>query len=143
MATKTKPTRIELMTTSDGEPIALVPEGKGYIFQATERGSGEEIPVALTAAEWGQLAIKLLLKCPEAKDMIGLVSAKAEGLTVTGTTLPSRRKWTATFTDVGSDQNGRGILEWESSRPLALYEIGKVFKAAIARLSELADGEDW
>lgn len=78
-----------------------------------------------------------MVKCPDAKDTIGMVSTEVTPpLTVTGRTIGSRRKWEASLTDVGSDSSGRALLERSSSRPLAAFEIGHVFKALIAQLSE-------
>jgi hypothetical protein len=142
MATTKKNESIPLMTTADGYRVSLIPDRKGYTFQVTEPGEdgGDELAV-LTAAEWANAAIKLLVKCPDAKDPIGLVTAKADDLTVTGTTLVSKRKWTASFADVGTNQRGQTLLEWSSSRPLAQWEIGKAFKATIGRLDEIAQSE--
>jgi hypothetical protein len=135
--------RLDLITSSDGYQVSLIKQGKkGYTFQVFEPGedAGDILP-ALTAAEWASAAIRLLVNCPDARDTIGLVTATADGLVVTGKTLPNPRKWTVTFTDVGSDQQGRTLLEWSSSRPLAIYEFGPVFKSIVPRFDEMSQAE--
>jgi hypothetical protein len=147
---KPTPPPIDLLTTEDGQRVVLVAEKEGYTFRVLpaepedddQPGEDDEPEsVALTASEWGRVAIQLLVKCPDAKDPIGLTSATADVLHVTGKTLGRRGQWTASLTDVGSGQDGRVLLEWHSSRPLAQFEIGRVFRTIIERLSKLADEE--
>lgn len=129
---------ITLLTTDAGcdVDIALAPNKKGYTFRVIDPGNEDDEPV-LTAAEWARVAIQLLVKCPDAIDVIGLCSATSDGLSVCGRTVSKRGKWEAHLTDYGSDQNGRTLLGWSSSRPLALWEIGAAFKAMIEQLSEM------
>lgn len=126
--------------------VDIVPEKSGYTFRVceeTDDGDAEDNEPTLTAEEWGRVAIQLLLKCPDAKDPIGLSSATADGFIATGRTVGKRGSWSASLTAVGGDYNGRTLLEWSSSRPLSVWELGKAFKAMIGRLSEMAAAEDF
>jgi hypothetical protein len=141
MSKTPKPEPVTLLTDRDGRRLDIVPDKKGYTFRVSVPGDGDDTPV-LPVAQWCRGAIELLVKCPDARDKFGLVTATATDLSVTGRTLGSRRKWAAALTNVGSDYNGNIMLEWSSSKPLALYEIGAAFKAMIQRMSEMkAEGE--
>jgi hypothetical protein len=130
-----------LLETSDMR-VELVQIKSAYTFRViTSDDDDGSIPPALTADEWCRVAIQLLSKCPDSKDPIGLVSATCENLTVTGKTIGRRGTWKAWLSDVGSDFNGHSLLEWSTSRPLDLIEIGGVFKAAIKRLSDIEEVE--
>jgi hypothetical protein len=136
-AKKNKP--VTLLETSD-ERVELVRLKSGYTFRVVGSDGDVEVGVenaAITADEWCQVAIQLLLKCPDARDPIGLVSTTCDDLVVTGKTLGRQRKWTASLSDVGNNFNGFSLLEWSTSRPLDLIEIGGVFKAIIKRLDQI------
>ena len=143
-----KPEPVTLLTT-DTARVDLIAVKRGFAFQVVQTGGEEEYPddtPALTPGEWCKVAIQLLVKCPDARDPLGLSTAEANSetapTTVTGKTIGSRRKWTAWFSDVGSDFHGDTLLEFTSSRPLDLVELGAVFKAAIRPLESAIVGHD-
>lgn len=131
---------ITLFTTDNGTDVLLVSKGRRFVFQV---GGDEDDEPALTADEWGRVAVQLLVKCPDSRNPLGLASAVSTGLAVEGKTLGNRRKWTASLVEIGGDYNGRMLLAWQANRPLALCEIGAAFKAMIKELDDRAKAETW
>ena len=134
---------ILLLTTDSGHTLEIARAKSGFTFCVRDDHGHEEGP-SLTSEEWCSAAIQLLLKCPDAKDTLGVVTATVDGdrdIFATGKTLGRRRMWTATFRDVGTTSDGGILLEWSSSRPLELFEIGAVFKVAIKRLESIGTSE--
>lgn len=135
---------ITLLETDD-QRIELVQVKGGVALRAVGDDGDVEVGVegpTLTAAEWCQVGIELVRQCPSARDILGLVTTEfTEPFTVTGRTLGKRRAWQAWLTEIGDDYDGRLLLEWSSSRPLAEYEVGAVFKALIGPLGKLESHE--
>ncbi len=133
---------------ADDQEVSLVSVGKdkweirvGPSEIADEEDSEESLPPALTAEQWCDVAIQLILRVPEAKDPIGLTSTTVDGLKVTGKTLGRKSKWTAEMVGIGSDYHGRVLLELSLPKPLGRLELGAVFKTLIKELSDRAEAE--